>query len=245
MSSTSNETEIALYAKIDDPESLKEAEFVEDHIQLESTLISGARIRVRKITPVKGPSEGGADRYEITLKIKQPMEAGIPSSMETTQETDRGFFEAFAEVAHRAIVKRRYRFTGKAPTITGAENVVIPAVHYEVDQFVNPETKARSEWIKIDIELDGVLQALEQAGIDTHGLRQRFNLKTLPFTSENMFSAQSATPEQKELLGKLWETEFSQKLAPDEYVKGNETQPVENVPSQAPEQSAAQGTTPT
>lgn len=240
MSVTKEETEVALYAKIEDPESLQEADLIEDHIQVESTLISGARMRVRKITPIKGGPEGGADRYEITLKVPVENSAGIPSSEETTQETDRGFFEAFSNVAHRAIVKRRHVFVGRAPNITGAEGVVIPPVKYEVDLFINPHTRKKTDWIKVDIELDEVIKALKEAGIDTTGVKQRFNLSNLPFTSENMFSNQSATPEQKQLLGKLWETEFSIKLAPDVFVKtANEAPetPVPQAPAATEEQS--------
>lgn len=231
MSNTNQETELALYARIEDPESLKEADLIEDHIQLESTLISGARIRVRKITPIKGGIEGGADQYVMTLKIKEEDQGGIPSSAETSQETDRGFFEQFAKVAHRAIVKRRYSFIGNAPVIKGVENIVLPAVKYEVDQFIDPNTRAPCEWYKLDIELDEVLKALGDAGIETAGVKQRFDLTKLSFVSSDMFTAASANPEQKKLLGELWETKFSQKLAPDQYTLTdskplNDSQPV-------------------
>lgn len=219
MSVTKDETEIALYAKIEDPESLQEADLIEEHIQLESTLISGARMRVRKITPVKGGPEGGADRYEVTLKVPVEDSAGVPSSQETTQETDRGFFEAFANVAHRAVVKRRHIFVGRSPDITGAEGIVIPPVKYEVDLFINPHTREKTNWIKMDIELDEVIAALKEAGIDTTGVRQKFNINNLPFTSMDMFTPQTATPEQKALLSELWSKQFSIKLAPDVYVK--------------------------
>lgn len=229
MSVTNEETELALYAKLLDPDSLVEADGIEDHIQLESKLISGARIRVRKITPIKGGPTSGADRYELTLKIPADPVGGIPSSMETTQEVDRPFYEEFAKVCHRAIVKRRYSIMGSVPVISGAEDVVIPPVKYEVDRFLNPTTRTYSEWIKIDIELDGVLNALKDAGIPIEGVRQRFDLTRLPFTSGDMFTSAGATPEQKALLGKLWETEFAQKVAPDAYdeKKAEVTPPVQ------------------
>lgn len=222
MSTTSEETEITLYARIDDPESLQEAELIEDHIQFESTLVSGARQRVRKITPVKG-SSSTADRYEVTLKVKRPNDGGVASSNETTQETDRGFYLAFADVAARGIVKRRYKFIGKPPIISGIDkDIVLPAVVYEIDQFTIPGTGEKSNWIKIDIEIDGILKALKEQGIDASSVRQKFDISNLPFTGHDMFSAASADPEQKAILDKLWEEEFAKKIAPDVFVKPKE-----------------------
>ncbi len=236
MSTTTQETEITVYAKLDDPQSLNEAELIEDHIQLEQTLLSGARIRVRKITPIKGGPENGGDRYEITMKEKLPDDGGIPSSNETTQETDENFYNHFAEVAERGIVKRRFVFMGRAPVVRGAEEeLVLPAVKYEVDLFTNPKTKQKVPYIKIDIEIDQILDVLKEKGIDITGVRQSFNLKNLPFIAEDMFSPKNATPEQKQLLDNLWENEIVLKCAPNEYVKKqDETQTLPSEPAQNP-----------
>lgn len=244
MANKDQETELSLYARISDPESLYEADLIEDHIQLESTLISGARNRVRKITPVKGGAVGGTVRYVQALKIEMEPVGGVASCREVTVDVDRAFFEAFASVANRGIVKRRFTFIGGVPKISGAENIVLPPVKYEVDQFSIPgKNGEKSEWIKLDIELDEIIDALENAGIDISGVRQRFDLSYLPFTSEDMFYAATATPEQKALLGKLWETEFAQKIAPDVFVKGNEPaapapEPTQPAPTPSPDQQA-------
>lgn len=219
MSNPNQETELSLYAHLSDPASLNEADHIEDHIQLESKLISGARIRVRKITPVKGGPEGGTVRYVMAIKTPSEPVGGVASVIETPVDVTPEFYQAFAAVAHRAIVKRRYTFMGSVPRITGAENVALPAVKYEVDQFAIPSTGKRSEWIKLDIELDDVIKALTDAGIDLAGIRQRFDLTKLPFSTSSMFTAATATPEQKATLGRLWETEFAQKLAPDVFTE--------------------------
>lgn len=219
MSVTKEETEIALYAKLDDPQALNEADAIEDHVQLEVLLATGAKSRVRKITPIKGNEVNSGDHYEFTIKQKLPDDAGVPSSLETTQDVDRNFYVNFAGVAHRAIVKRRYTFFGAAPKINEEINIALPAIKYEVDQFINPNTKKPSDWIKIDIEIDEVLKALREQGIDTTGMKQRFNLSSLPFTAADMFSPTNMTPEQKKLIGDLWEKEFAKKLAPEVLVK--------------------------
>jgi hypothetical protein len=227
MSVTKEETEITLYAKLDDPESLKEAENIEDHVQLEVIVATGAKTRVRKIVPVKGQDAETGERFEYTIKQKLPDDAGVPSSLETTQDVDRNFYVNFAGIAHRAIVKRRYSFQGAAPKMNEELNLALPAVKYEVDQFINPNTKKPSEWIKIDIEIDEVLKALREQNIDTTGLKQRFNLSNLPFIAADMFSPMNMDEQQKKLLGDLWEKEFAQVLAPEVLVKPKEDQGIQ------------------
>lgn len=215
------ETELAFYARISDPESLNESDLIEDHIQLESTLVSGARIRVRKITPIKGGPSGGTVRYIETIKVQTDSVGGVRSYEETETEVSSEFFEAFAKIANRAIIKRRYVFVGGAPVIKGVENLVLPAIKYEVDQFYNTKENKRSDVIKIDIELDDIFNALEEAGVPLAGVKQKFDLSSLPFTSSDMFTAATATEEQKAMLDNLWENDFTVKLAPDIFVPMN------------------------
>lgn len=230
MSTTNTETELTVYARIDDPQSLNEADAIEDHIQLESTLTTGGRMRVRKITSVKGGPEATGDRFEITIKEKLPKDAGVGSSLETTQDSDRNFYEAFSQIASRGIVKRRYTFLGRAPKVSGLDQqIVLPAVKFEIDQFViptdKPEEKQYSQWVKIDIEIDDILKVLKEQGIDTAQVKQKFSLAAMPFTAEDMFSPESMNEEQKAQLDKLWETEFAMKIKPEIFIKEDSDQP--------------------
>lgn len=230
MSTTNTETELTVYARIDDPQSLNEADAIEDHIQLESTLTTGGRMRVRKITSVKGGPEATGDRFEITIKEKLPKDAGVGSSLETTQDSDRNFYEAFSQIASRGIVKRRYTFLGRAPKVSGLDQqIVLPAVKFEIDQFViptdKPEEKQYSQWVKIDIEIDDILKVLKEQGIDTAQVKQKFSLAAMPFTAEDMFSPESMNEEQKAQLDKLWDTEFAMKIKPEVFIKEDSDQP--------------------
>ena len=230
MSTTNTETELTVYARIDDPQSLNEADAIEDHIQLESTLTTGGRMRVRKITSVKGGPEATGDRFEITIKEKLPKDAGVGSSLETTQDSDRNFYEAFSQIASRGIVKRRYTFLGRAPKVSGLDQqIVLPAVKFEIDQFViptdKPEEKQYSQWVKIDIEMDDILKVLKEQGIDTAQVKQKFSLAAMPFTAEDMFSPESMNEEQKAQLDKLWDTEFAMKIKPEVFIKEDSDQP--------------------
>ena len=230
MSTTNTETELTVYARIDNPETLNEADAIEDHIQLESTLTTGGRMRVRKITAVKGGPEATGDRFEITIKEKLPKDAGVGSSLETTQDSDRNFYEAFSQIASRGIVKRRYTFLGRAPKISGLDQqIVVPAVKFEIDRFViptdKPEEKQYSQWVKIDIEIDDILKVLKEQGIDTSQVKQKFSLAAMPFTAEDMFSPENMNEEQKAQLDKLWETEFAMKIKPEVFIKEDSVQP--------------------
>lgn len=253
MSRTSRETELTVYARLDDLSELDGVEAaIEDHIQLESTLTTGARIRVRRITPVTG--EGGqGERFEITTKEKLEDEGGVPSSDETTEDTDRGFYEHFSRIAQRGVVKRRYSIIGNKPKISGvSEDIVLPPVKYEVDVFTIPKAKEKSNWIKLDIELQDIIKVLTENGIGLEGVKQKFDLSVLAFTLNDMFSPQSATPEQKALLDKLWKEEFAMEINPEIYVKREkqeesltqgETEEAPDIPAAAAQTEPQQGPT--
>lgn len=220
MSHTSEETEISAYGKIEDPEHLKQADQIEKHIQLEQLLVSGDKIRVRKTTPVRGGPEGVSDTYELTIKCSTPDAAGMKSCQETTQEVDRNFYEQFAKVASRGIVKTRYTFIGKPPVIKGIdESIVLPPIKYEIDVFTNVKTNEPASLIKLDIELNDILDELKKNGIDTQGVKQKFNLQNLPFSLNGMFAPQNMTAEQKQMLDNFWDNEAVQMLAPDKFTK--------------------------
>lgn len=224
MSRVSIETELTVYARVDDLTELDAAaESIEDHIQLEATLTTGARARVRKVTPVSG--EGGSgERFEFTTKEKLDDDGGIPSSRETTTDVDRQFYESYSSIAQRGIVKRRFSIVGSTPKITGVpEGIALPAVRYEVDVFTNYKTREKCNWIKMDIELQDIIKAMKEQGLDISGVKQKFDLHSLQFTMEDMFSPQSATPEQKALLDKLWKEEFAMELKPEVYKKEEST----------------------
>lgn len=239
MSVTVKESEITFYAQCMDQNALTQADAIEKHIQLETITVTGVKTRVRKVTPVTGPDVGKGDHYEFTLKHKREDDAGIPSSFETTAEVDRNFFQSFGEAAGRGIIKTRHTFIGKPPKITGVDaNIILPAVKYEIDTFLNQETREFSDWVKIDIELDEILAAMREQGLDTSNVKQRFTFNDIPTGFSNMIHSDSATPEQKKKVAQLWEEEFAVKLAPEIFVRAD--QPATPTPS-ATEQNPSDG----
>lgn len=220
MSVTVIESEITLYIKIQDPGVLDSADEIEDHIQLENTFITGARERVRQITPIKGPGLDVGVHFEKTLKDKRANDAGIPSAFETNEVTDRNGYEAFAQAAERAVLKRRYLFVGGKPTIEDVPaTAVLPALRYEVDRFIIPTTKKFSEWYKVDIELTEIIDALKEQGFDPSNLRTRLDLSGFPLVVIEGINPAAQTPEQRATLDKLWKEEFAINVREPVYAK--------------------------
>lgn len=220
MSSTSIETELTVYILMEDGSDLSDTNDIEDHIQLEGILTTAGKVRVRKTIPIKGSNLGQGDSYVLTFKDKRKDESGVPSGFESNIDVDRNAFEAYGEIAERAVLKRRYTFDSRKPEITGVDqNIVLPAVQFQVDQFINPNTSQRTNWVKLDIELQDLLKAMKEQGLDVANVKQRFVLSDLPFKSAEIINPTNMTPEQEQKLGHLWETEFSKKLNPEKYIK--------------------------
>lgn len=238
MSSSNTETELVFYAKLNSYDGLDEAEVIEDHIQLESTFTTGPRMRVRRITPVKGGPEGAGDQYILTLKVKVPGTDAVNASTETNVEVDRNFYENFGNTATRGMKKRRYHFTGEPPTINGQPIPGVPPLCYEVDVFTGPN--GRVPYIKIDVELDKFLEALKPHGYTIDDVRQKFTFDSLPLQMEGVFYGPDQDEQQKALLDDLWENQFTLQLNPEVYVKQEEQQQPDPLQTAETEEEDAQ-----
>jgi len=217
MSQSNTETELVFYAKLLSYDGLDEAEVIEDHIQLESTFTTGPRMRVRRVTPIKGGAEGAGDQYILTLKVKVPGTDEVNASTETDVTVDRNFYQNFGQTATRGIKKRRYHFTGEPPTINGQPIAGVPPLTYEVDVFTGPNGKV--PYIKIDVELDKFLQALKPHGYTLDDVRQKFTFESLPLQMEGVFYGPDQDEQQKALLDDLWQNQFVVQLNPEIYTK--------------------------
>lgn len=234
-SKQNSEIEVAVYGKITDPEGLKHAAEVIQQEQIESEFFNGVRCRVRKET------KGTETSYTFTYKVKQEDNDVVQSNKEFNIAVDQDFFEGFRNVAKKRLKKTRYVFYSKLVELTlikegGAKSVVtLPQVKYEVDVY-NKKDGTTSEWCKIDVELDAILPTI---GKETEGKSTRVIVKVshLPFKPVENMLGKSDNPEQKALMGKIWDTEWN--LPPfDEEVKAQPvSQPVaaQPLPSQGVE----------
>lgn len=242
MSASGAETELVFYAKLDSLDGLEEAEIIEKHVQFELMTTTGHRQRVRMTVPERGgPVEAGPS-YVFTMKSPNPEEdSSVKSTIETNISVDRNFYERFAVTAMRGMSKKRYRFTGKVPVITGGEgDIALPPVTYEVDIFFNSE-KEVVPYVKIDVELDAIADVLKGHGLTMDDVKQKFTFASLPIKMSGVFLGDFATPEQNRLLDHLWQKEFTQPVCPEVYVK-KEAQPAKEQTEQV--DPNAEGQTP-
>lgn len=207
------ETEAVIFAKVMNPEGLGEAIYKEHHEQLEADMGAKGRCRVRKVTTDEDV------KYEFVIKTPNGQAgAGLKSSIESTAVlVDEVFFETFRKVAKKMLRKTRFVFDGKVTSggIGYSRSAPPPGVKYEVDIFETQQGKM-SEWCKIDVELDKLLEFLESPQTITNDDRQvklTFKVSHLPFKPSEAFISSQATPEQKTLLDELWDKQFN--LPPD------------------------------
>lgn len=201
---SNSEEELTLYAKITRPEGLSEAFRKVEQVQAEIKTNTG-RIRVRRTI-----EKGLAPSYECVIKTPVTNSESLHEhNEETTTIVDDAFFDKFLTIAGQVLKKTRYYFrAGK--TILHVQKgldirqVSLPPLIYEVDVFHINHTQ-RVGWCKIDIELDSmktfIKQNYPQLSVD---IPIEADLSSLPFMPESCFSAKEATPEQTDILNKLW-----------------------------------------
>lgn len=207
-SSQIKETEVIIYAQISNYDKLEEANRIEKHEELNSTFSKGQRCRVRKVI-----EDGKEDKYYFTYKTKKTNIFGFEINDEYTIQADENFQEGFKNIAEKSINKTRYIFSSEnvemSFNIDGLDKtVIIPNIEYEVDVFNKPDGGI-SEWCKIDIEIDNIINYISKEFNFIEQLKLNIKIKHLPFKPINSILMFNATEEEKDLIGKLWNTEFA------------------------------------
>ena len=205
------ETEITFYSKIGDPLGLSHADEVEDHVQLESRLIDSNKIRVRKTT--KQPSNNV--EYVCTCKrkdqnVKNP--STISDSIEYHAKVDEAFFVMFEKIMEQKIEKRRFTFKNRSINLilgNVEEPIHLEHVGFEVDYFL--KDGKRSEYVKIDVEVDQIIAYIDQHYPDLKSISLTLKLNNLPFKPIDVIYPPNASDEQKALIKNLWDTQFTTK----------------------------------
>lgn len=205
------ETEIVIYSKVGEPARLEECKSKEHHIQLEAKFENGTRSRVRKVT------KDGKTEFLFTFKVptKPDERTGLDSNIEHTVEVDEDFFNGFAPVASRRLVKTRYNFASENVTLklgTGddARDIVIPNIEYEVDIYTKSDGSV-SEWCKIDVEVDNILNYIDSNHKEVGDISLQLKVSHLPFAPSNSILSFNATDENRIKIDAIWK-EFSQEI---------------------------------
>lgn len=211
----SNETEIVVYAKIDNVEGLSKASSKEDHYQLEARFESGSKSRLRQVT-IDDNKE-----YLLTIKVKNTpkeddKEELVSESVEYTTVVDALFLKGYEQIASSSINKTRYIFISKDTALEYTKDdekvtVTIPEIKYEVDVFKDSEGND-TEWCKIDVEVDNILNYLKVHHPELDEIDFIVRIAHLPFHPVKPIVMSSATDEQKEFIDNLWKTKFCKSL---------------------------------
>lgn len=210
------ETEVVMYAHIGDPAGLDQCTSKERHVQVEGTLSTGVRCRVRHV------NKGGQDSYSFTYKLKTDAAEGgssVEASIEHTVPVDQPFFHDFVKAAERIILKTRYIFDSQRITMTLNKDeeepqvIEIPNVQFEVDVFDGqPED---GMWCKIDLEVDNILNFLKANYPQVQKMALTTTVTTLPFKPGNILLSHSADEAVKEKISELWKSFAKQLNTPE------------------------------
>lgn len=200
------EDELVFYCKITDMDGLKQADSKEHHEQWE---IKNSRGRVR----VRATSKDGLEpKYELTFKTKSE-NAGIVGSIEQNNPINKEIFDGFHMLSTRGMIKDRYCFPVKKLQIknsAGLQDIVIEGVFYEVDVFFN-EDNTYNEYVKIDLELNTILDKLKESHPDLGEFKLNVSLMELPFKPTEIIIGREPSAEDKEKIDKLYDEVFISK----------------------------------
>lgn len=213
------ETEIVIYSKIGDVSGLNQASSFEEHVQLEtnelkSTTGNSFRFRVRKVT------KDNDTKYYLTFKTKDGIDEieSVQANKEYTTEIDENYFLGFKSIANKELVKTRFIFSSTNVLLSVKEQGVnkelsIPNIQYEVDVYTKQDG-SKSEWCKIDVEVDNILDHIsnEINDMDTKQLKINIKLSYLPFKPHSSIIGSSASEEQQKVINEIWENEFNRKI---------------------------------
>lgn len=206
-SSAINETEIVLYAKIENFSGLSEADEVEDHIQLESEFKNGYKCRVRQVTKTDG-----SVNYQFTFKVPLDAVETAEANKEYTNEVSKEFFEGFKSVTSRMLMKTRFTFNSTLVELNVVDEeqqskvVTLPNIKYEVDVYKDVDHKS-VEWCKIDVEVDDILSEVSKH--TDGGIKINLKASHLPFKPINILMSSSDDASTKDFISKLWTERYT------------------------------------
>ena len=215
------ETEVVIFAKIGNMDGLQQANSQEHQLQLTTSLGKQNTCRVRRT------SKDDAVEYTYTFKLKNATEgAVVPLQHEYNVAVTEDFFIGFKQVAEYAQDKIRYIFQSEKITLKYSENdedkvIDVPDMIYEVDVFKKADGTF-SEWCKIDIEIDKMMQYIDHNYPDIRDIKMSLKISHLPFEPKESFIG-SENPER---MDELYKNEYTTPLG---------TEPVAEAPAETTE----------
>lgn len=199
------EEEVVIYAKIGNPEGLKQASYIEQHIQAEIKSPIG-KIRVRKIS-----RNGRSPVFEMTTK--KPISVGtISRDREQTKTINEELYNMFMEICPVFMSKTRYVFKAEQLRIKRGDleaSIKTNDLKFEVDVFTKQDGSI-SEWCKIDLEIDKIKEIMEKNNVQVKDIKLIASISKLPFEPDYTVvdTKDNKDPDKKELISGLYKYEF-------------------------------------
>jgi hypothetical protein len=191
------EVELCFFCEVTDNSGYDQALATEQHTQFEfrppPTEDGKRRGRVRVRKTVKN----GQTAYTQTIKTPVNPDSKLGEVEETVDITESFFNTWVTAFASPGQVKDRYIFMSEKATLKINGNAVeLAKVKYEVDRFYNQAGK-KSQWVKIDIEIQDLIEYLKQNYEDVKNVKFDLDLSNLPLGIKRMVSAVTDDPEER------------------------------------------------
>lgn len=207
--SNEDETELTIFAKISNPDGLTQATSQEAQIQITAKLgLEDNTCRVRR------SAINDTVKYVYTFKVPSGSESDpVASKREHNVDVNEEFFNDFKTVADFEQIKTRYIFESEKITLSYKENdedkvIDIPDIKYEVDVFKKADGNL-SEWCKIDIEIDTMMQFLEHNYPEIKNIKLNVKISHLPFAPGESFLMINSDAEIMSRVRDLYDQEFT------------------------------------
>jgi hypothetical protein len=207
------ETELTLYAKVDNFEYFDRVKTYREIIQLQASLGSYQSCRCRKeMYYQNGVAISETPKYSFTVKANGKKSRNLSIKTEYNFTVDEDFYQYFLETANTRQIKKRYTFKVSDydfKIISNGEekDIVVPYLNFEIDIF-EKLNGYRSNWVKIDIELDKAFSYIREHYDNVDDIVMSVKLSLLPMSLKQGFIEKEATLEQKKCLEDLWKYEF-------------------------------------
>lgn len=208
------ETELVLYVELEDPNFEIDGR-PETWLQFEAMFVNGTRIRMRQYDAKAG--ESGL-RNIMTIKANAGTTAGVATVDEYNEEISPEFAEGFIRGAETVQHKRRDHLKSNKVFIKlnrGDEEEIHdgPELAIDFDRFIKEDGSYES-WAKVDIEIDSLVEWLRtNYGLETiSGFSVDFE-QLIPTKILRTIDSKTKDPEEKEMLGTLWDTKLKKKVS--------------------------------
>lgn len=228
------EKEITVYALVGDFAGFKSADSVSNIQELSTRIPGRGKYRSRKITDGNGTS--------FIANVKSEGIGGVvKTSLDEDAAVTAAYFEATRIVADRLSIRDRFVFNGStASFVINGKEILVPPIDFQVDVFHRFDGR-ECEWVKIDIEIDALLDALRSVSKEAQPMDITIKVSHLPFKPQRAFIASPEnTTEELALISGIWndygQTPDGGPLKKDPLENKEKTQPVNQL-SDSPTES--------